>query len=108
MRVLVVEGHRMAITVYDLLEDFMELNSIPPGPMFLRDLSMDAGKFIKTPGHGHKLERAKALIERLPQLRWVLLGDSGQADAELYAQAAQQFGDRIAAIYIRDVDPDSD
>lgn len=92
--------------LYDLLEDFMELNAIPPGPIFLRDLGLDDGKFLKTPGHGHKLERASALIERFPQLRWVLLGDSGQADAELYAQAAQQFGNRIAAIYIRDVDPD--
>lgn len=93
--------------LYDLLEDFMELNAIPAGPIFLRDLGTDVGKFIKSAGHGHKLERATKLIERFPQLRWVLLGDSGQADAELYAHAAQQFGDRIAAIYIRDVDPDT-
>ena len=91
--------------LYDLLEDFMELNAIPFGPIHLRDLGTDEGKFIKTAGHGHKLERASWLIERLPQLRWVLLGDSGQADAELYAEAAKRFGDRIAAIYIRDVDP---
>ena len=95
--------------LYDLLEDFLELNAIPPGPMFLRDLGTDAGKFIKTPGHGHKLERARQLIQRMPHLRWVLLGDSGQQDAELYAAAAQEFGEeRIAAIYIRDVDPDLD
>lgn len=94
--------------LYDLLEDFMRLNEIPPGPIFLRDMGTDTGKFIKTPGHGHKLEHARTLIARNPQLRWVLLGDSGQADAELYATAAQQFGDRIAAIYIRDVDPDVD
>ena len=94
--------------LYDLLEDFLELNAIPPGPMFLRDFGLDTGKFINTPGHGHKLERARALIARMPQLRWVLLGDSGQADAELYAEAAREFGDRIAAIYIRDVDPGSD
>ncbi|MHB8912353.1 MAG: App1 family protein, partial [Lysobacter sp.] len=94
--------------LYDLLEDFMELNAIPPGPIFLRDLGTDPGKVLKSPGHGHKLERATVLIERFPHLRWVLLGDSGQADAELYAQAARQFGDRIAAIYIRDVDPDTD
>ena len=94
--------------LYDLLEDFMELNAIPFGPIFLRDLGTDPGKFIKTAGHGHKLERAKMLIERFPQLRWVLMGDSGQADAELYAEAARSFGDRIAAIYIRDVDPESD
>lgn len=94
--------------LYDLLEDFMELNGIPPGPIFLRDLGTDPGKFLKTPGHGHKLERARSLIQRFPHLRWVLLGDSGQADAELYAEAALEFGDRIAAIYIRDVDPDTD
>lgn len=94
--------------LYDLLEDFMELNAIPPGPIFLRDLGTDSGKFIKTAGHGHKLERARLLIERFPHLRWVLMGDSGQADAELYAEAAQAFGDRIAAIYIRDVDPDTE
>jgi len=95
--------------LYDLLEDFLALNAIPPGPMFLRDLGLDAGAFFKTPGHGHKLERARQLIQRMPQLRWVLLGDSGQQDAELYAAAAQEFGEeRIAAIYIRDVDPDLD
>lgn len=94
--------------LYDLLEDFMELNGIPLGPIHLRDLGTDPGKFIKSAGHGHKLERAIHLIERFPQLRWVLLGDSGQADAELYAEAARTHPGRIAAIYIRDVDPDTD
>ena len=94
--------------LYDLLEDFMDLNGIPFGPIHLRDIGTDTGKFIKTPGHAHKLERAIQLIERFPRLRWVLLGDSGQADAELYAEAARMFRDRIAAIYIRDVDPDAD
>lgn len=91
--------------LHDLLEDFMELNAIPAGPIFLRDIGTDEGKFLKTKGHGHKLERARTLIARYPHLRWVLLGDSGQHDAELYAEAAREFGDRIAAIYIRDVDP---
>jgi len=95
--------------LYDLLEDFMELNKLPFGPIFLRDLGTDQdGKFFKSAGHGHKLDRAKLLIERFPDLRWVLLGDSGQADAELYAEAARTYGNRIAAIYIRDVDPDRD
>lgn len=94
--------------LYDLLDDFIELNAIPFGPVFLRDIGLDTGKFIKTAGHGHKLERARELIARYPALRWILLGDSGQADAELYAQAAQEFGSRILAIYIRDVDPGHD
>ena len=94
--------------LYDLLEDFMELNAIPCGPIFLRDLGLEPGQFIKGEGHGHKLEKAISLIERFPEMKWVLLGDSGQADAELYAEAARAFPDRIAAIYIRDVDPGVD
>lgn len=94
--------------LYDLLEDFLELNAIPAGPVYLRDLGFDPGKFLKSAGHGHKLERARELIARYPTLRWVLVGDSGQQDAELYAEAAREFGARIAAIYIRDVDPDHD
>ena len=94
--------------LYDLLDEFIALNKIPHAPIFLRDIGTDTGKFIKSPGHGHKLERARTLIGRNPQLRWILLGDSGQQDAELYAEAAREFGDRIAAIYIRDVDPNVD
>jgi phosphatidate phosphatase APP1 len=94
--------------LYDLLEDFLELNAIPHGPIHLRDIGFDTGKFIKTAGHGHKLERAREIILRFPGLKWVLLGDSGQADAELYAEAAKEFGNKILAIYIRDVDPDTE
>ncbi len=94
--------------MHDLLEDFIELNAIPAGPMFLRDIGFDEGKFLKSEGHGHKLDRARELIARHPRLRWVLVGDSGQADAELYAEAAREFGDRIAAVYIRDVDPSTE
>ncbi len=90
--------------LYDLLEDFFALNAIPFGPVFLRDYGTDADKFLASKGHGHKLERARDVIKRLPLLRWVLLGDSGQADAEIYSELAREFGDRILAIYIRDVD----
>jgi phosphatidate phosphatase APP1 len=90
--------------LYDLIEDFFELNSIPFGPVFLRDYGTDVDKFLTSKGHGHKLERARDLIRRLPNLRWVLIGDSGQADAEIYSELAREFGDRILATYIRDVD----
>ena len=91
--------------LYDLLDDFMELNAIPYGPIFLRDIGTDDRQVHQDAG-ARPQARTRARADRaLPELRWVLLGDSGQADAELYAEAAQEFGDRIAAIYIRDVDP---
>ncbi len=94
--------------LYDLLDEFLALNAIPPGPIFLRDLGFDPEKFLKSPGHGHKLDTLRALIGEFPDLAWVLIGDSGQHDAMLYAQAAREFPEKIRAIYIRDVDPSLD
>ncbi len=96
--------------LYDLLVDFMELNAIPHGPLMLRDFGLNPGDTGGTNDHSHKLAKALTIMRRLPNLPFILIGDSGQRDAELYASAAEQLGDRIIGIYIRDVDPvvDSD
>lgn len=91
--------------LYDLLDEFMTLNEIPHGPIFLRDLGFDPDKFLKTRGHGHKLDAIRGLFGEFPGLSWVLIGDSGQHDPMLYASAAREFPGRVRAIYIRDVDP---
>ena len=89
-----------------LLEDFHDLNAIPAGPLLLQDLGLDEGKFVSPRGHRHKLERTLELIATYPRLKFVLCGDTGQADAQLYAEAVLAHPDRIAAVYLRDVDPD--
>lgn len=94
--------------LYDLLEDFLDLNAIPPGPLSLRDLGFDADKLFKSAGHRHKLERAVEIMQAFPDLRWILIGDSGQDDAELYAEAVRQHPGRVLAVYVRDVDPGVD
>jgi phosphatidate phosphatase APP1 len=91
--------------LYTLLDEFMTLNRIPHGPIFLRDIGLDATKFLKSRGHGHKLDAIRGLLGEFPQLPFVLIGDSGQHDAMLYACAAREFPGRVLAIYIRDVDP---
>ena len=91
--------------LHDLLHDFLEVNRIPPGPLRLRDLGVDEQKLIKTHGHGHKLVKARQIMDDFPELPFVLFGDSGQADAELYAQLAQRRAGQLRAIFIRDVDP---
>lgn len=92
--------------LYDMLEDFLELNSIPRGPMLLRDLGIDADKFIKS-NHDHKLLKSEQILDQYPDMPAVLIGDSGQEDARLYATAAEKYGQRIKAIFIRDVDPEA-
>ncbi|MBD3162778.1 MAG: DUF2183 domain-containing protein [Candidatus Eisenbacteria bacterium] len=91
--------------LYDLLRDFLEVNRIPEGPIFLQDWGFDDDKLVKPPGNRHKIERITQLLRSYPDLPTVLLGDSGEHDASTYVEIARKHPGRVRAIYIRDVDP---
>ena len=76
---------------------------VPPGPLFLKDFGVDEGKFIKSGHHAHKLEQVGALLGFYPDLPAVLVGDSGQEDAEIYQRVVARHPNRVAAVFIRDV-----
>ncbi len=90
--------------LYDLLTDFLELNRIPKGPVFLQDFGLDSDKLIK-PLESHKKDRIAQILGAYPNHRAILIGDSGEADPKTYLEAARSHPERVAAIYIRDVDP---
>lgn len=94
--------------LHDLLVDFLRLNEIPLGPLLLQDLGLDQTKFIQGNGHVHKSHKALALLDIYSELPFLLIGDSGQKDPQLYVELALLRPGRILAIYIRDVDPDTD
>lgn len=52
-----------------------------------------------------KLASIRALMQRLPERHVVLVGDSGERDPETYADIVKEFGARVDAVYIRDMDP---
>jgi phosphatidate phosphatase APP1 len=91
--------------LYDFLVDFMALNHIPAGPLMLRDFGLDESKFIKSSHLDHKRSQIERLLNTYPNLPFILIGDSGQHDPEIYQHIAMQFPHRIRAIYIRDVSP---
>lgn len=89
--------------LYGFLTEFMELNRIPHGPMFLKDLGLDPDKFIHTDHDSHKLAAIKAILAFYPGHRFLLIGDNGQRDVEIYAEAVRSHPERVAAVVIRDV-----
>ncbi len=91
--------------LYDLLTDFMDVHGIPAGPLFLQDYGLDRDKFISADHEEHKITRIERLLNLYPQLPFILIGDSGQADPEIYSTILEKHPDRILAIYIRDVQP---
>jgi phosphatidate phosphatase APP1 len=89
--------------LYDLLEEFFRVHGIPEGPLFLRDWNFSPRKLLGMGHQEHKLVQIRHLFDTYPSLRWVLIGDSGQEDPEIYHATAEEYPNRVAAIYIRDV-----
>jgi phosphatidate phosphatase APP1 len=85
--------------IYDVLEDFLDVHGVPPGPLFLKDWSPTVlGKH-----QDHKLGVIRRLLDTYPDLPFVLIGDSGEEDPEIYLQTVRERPGRIRAVYIRDV-----
>ncbi|KAE8151758.1 hypothetical protein BDV25DRAFT_152261 [Aspergillus avenaceus] len=88
--------------LYPLLERYFKLAGLPPGSFHLKQYSgMLQGIFEPT------AERKKGNLEQLlrdfPSRRFILVGDSGEADLEVYTDIALANPGRILGIFIRDV-----
>ncbi len=92
--------------LYDLLVDFFDLRGIPAGPMFLRNWGISRNELLPTKHSGHKLEAIETLFEFYAGMPFILIGDSGQQDPEIYAETVRRHSQRIMAVYIRDVSHD--
>lgn len=89
--------------LFDLLQDFCREQGIPKGPFLLRDSRMDQFKLITSMHEGHKLMQVKRIMEMYPYKSFILIGDSGQKDAEIYTEITRRYPGRVKTIYIRNV-----
>jgi phosphatidate phosphatase APP1 len=84
----------------------LKLQKIPLGPLLLRDFG-DHLLFAKEP-ESHKRNNIKTILESFPQLPFVLIGDSGERDPEIYRDVVKEYPTRIRAVYIRSVNKHPD
>ncbi|MCQ3932984.1 MAG: hypothetical protein DPW16_21245 [Chloroflexi bacterium] len=89
--------------LYDVYLDFLQIQGIPIGPIFMTDLGLSEQYLFKPGRFEHKLAVIRELLQTHPNLSFILIGDSGEKDAEIYGQVAIENPGRILAIYIRDV-----
>ncbi|TXD85483.1 DUF2183 domain-containing protein [Subsaximicrobium wynnwilliamsii] len=88
--------------LYRYLEVFLKQNNFPKGPILLRSLS----NFLRKKPEGEKPQKQKEILDLLktyPKLPFILIGDSGEHDPDIYMEIAEEFPDRILAIYLRSV-----
>lgn len=89
--------------LFDVYWDFIETQKIPMGPLFMTDMGLTEKRLIKASRFEHKLGAIRELLATHPKLPFILIGDSGEKDAEIYGQVAVENPGRVLAIYIRDV-----
>jgi phosphatidate phosphatase APP1 len=83
--------------LHGFLVAFIRHREFPMGPVLLRDLLGTSAGREQKPG------RIQEVLDLHPRLRFVLIGDSGERDPEIYAAVARANPGRILAIYIREV-----
>lgn len=93
--------------LYEMLDVFCQLNDIPKAPFVLRDLGIGPSQWIKESSHSFKTRNIEMILEVYDQLSFVLIGDSGEEDPEIYLNIHKKYPERVKAIYIRHVHSDA-
>ncbi|HEX6048763.1 MAG TPA: phosphatase domain-containing protein [Gemmatimonadaceae bacterium] len=88
--------------LYDVIDGFLEAQRIPTGPLLLRD--WDLGRLSERHAR-HKGTVIREILDAYPELPFLLIGDSGQEDPEIYTELVRDYPGRIRAVYIRNVTP---
>ncbi|MFD2200211.1 App1 family protein [Shivajiella indica] len=91
--------------LYDFLMEFLDVHQIPKGPLMLRDLGLSKEQFIAGSHWKHKLKQVEKIFQIEKNLQFILIGDSGQHDPEIYLKVIKDFPGRVKMVYIRDVSP---
>ncbi|WP_276165595.1 App1 family protein [Zobellia alginiliquefaciens] len=88
--------------LYRYLEFFLQKNNFPKGPILLRNFPR-LGLRRKQGEKPQKQKEILNILKTYPSLKFILIGDSGEHDADIYKEIAEQYPNQISAIYLRSV-----
>ena len=81
--------------------------AFPVGPiLFLREWGVSWTSPLPRKAEDHKRELIHNMLALYSDLPFVLIGDSGQHDPEIYRQIVEEHPGRVLAVYIRNVSRD--
>lgn len=89
--------------LYTLLTEFLRVQDIPLGPLFLKDFGNHT-LFSSGEHKSHKINNIESVLNTYPHLPFVLIGDSGEQDPEIYSEIVKRHPQRIKVVYIRNID----
>lgn len=85
--------------LYDYLNNFLKHNGFPEGVVMLRDMGWQLLK-SKTIEEGNKYREIKKILLTFPATDFILIGDSGELDFNIYQKIIQEHPNRIRKVII--------
>jgi len=90
--------------LYDLFDQFCDLQGIPARRVLcLRDWGISLEGLTRARTRGYKFSIIRRVLQLEPDLKVILVGDSGQKDPEIYHAISNEFPGRILGAFIRNV-----
>ncbi|MET0989017.1 MAG: phosphatase domain-containing protein [Glaciihabitans sp.] len=93
-----------AWNVAPTLTRFLSRNLYPSGALLLTDWGPTHDRIFRS-GPEHKQNNLRRLAVDFPDIKWVLVGDDGQHDEELYGEFLREHPENVAAVCIRQLSP---
>ncbi len=91
--------------LYDFLSDFFSINELPKGVFFLQNLKKGLRDLLKSGrvNSNHKINSIEFLLKFYPEKQFILVGDNGQKDMDIYNEISSRYRDRIKGVLIREL-----
>lgn len=93
-----------AWNVAPTLSRFLNRHHYPRGPLLLTDWGPTNTGWFRS-GQEHKERELRRLANEFPQIRWILVGDDGQHDPEIYGDFVRECPGRVTIVALRQLTP---
>jgi len=88
--------------LFDAINQFLDFHHFPSHQLLAKQVHGDASDPLFDQ-LAYKTKQIENLFAFYPKMQWVLFGDSGEKDREVYEAIAKKYPKRVRAFYIRDV-----
>ena len=91
--------------LYEPLQAFIKKAEFPPASLSLKLFRFHDQEFLNLfkPGIETKPKQIEPVLTQYPQRKFILIGDSGEHDPEVYGDIARRYPSQIKAILIRNI-----
>ena len=92
--------------LYGHFQELFQIHNIPSGPITLRNWGIERQSLVAIKTRKFKLAAIREILDRFPDLPFILIGDSGEEDPEVYTEVMRLYPGQILIAYIRGVRSD--